>query len=153
VLAGGSTPHNVYQVLKKSNQKWQYWHIYFGDERCLPADDPERNSKMARDAWLDHVPIPRDQIHTIPAEMGPNLAAAAYEKIIVNAPVFDLVLLGLGEDGHTASLFPVNEWGENSDAENVLPVINSQKSPAERVSLSANRLSKAKCVIFMPRFN
>jgi 6-phosphogluconolactonase len=149
VLAGGNTPREFYQTLTKTNQQWQRWHIYFSDERCLPANDPERNSKMAKDMWLDHVPIPRDQIHIIPAEVGAKSAATSYKKTIVNVPVFDLVLLGLGEDGHIASLFPGNELGESRDAESVLPVLNSPKSPAERVSLSANRLSQAKRVIFM----
>ena len=104
---------------------------------------------MAKDVWLDHVPIPPGQIHIIPAEIGPKQAAVCYDKTIANAPFFDLVLLGLGEDGHTASLFPGKEWGECKDARSVLPVFDSPKPPAERVSLSANCLSQAKRVIFM----
>ena len=148
-LAGGNTPREVYRLLIKSNQQWQQWHIYFGDERCLPEDNQERNSKMAIDAWLAHVPIPSDQIHIIPSEIGAGDAASAYSDTIANAPIFDLVLLGLGDDGHTASLFPGNLWGDSSDAKDVLPVYNSPKPPAERVSLSVNRLSRSKRVVFM----
>ena len=128
---------------------WAAWHIYFGDERCLPAADPERNSTMARDAWLDHVPVPKKQVYAIPAEMGAKAAAAAYSATLQQVGEFDLVLLGLGEDGHTASLFPGNDWGQEADSPVALPVFDAPKAPAERVSLSAWRLSQAKQVLFL----
>jgi 6-phosphogluconolactonase len=70
VLAGGSTPKMTYQLLRESQSDWRHWHIYYGDERCLPVDESERNSVMAWQAWLAHVAIPATQIHSIPAELG-----------------------------------------------------------------------------------
>jgi 6-phosphogluconolactonase len=110
VLAGGNTPRNIYRALCDADTDWSAWHVYFGDERCLPADDPERNSHMARSAWLDHVAIPSQQIHPIPGELGPETAADSYARELAEVGEFDLVLLGLGEDGHTASLFPGGAW-------------------------------------------
>lgn len=149
VLAGGSTPRAVYQSLRDLPTRWDAWHVYFGDERVLPADDPERNSTMAAAAWLDHVPIPAAQIHVIPAERGLNDAVAAYRALLAGVGTFDLVLLGLGEDGHTASLFPGHAWGAGADAPDVLAVEDAPKPPPRRVSLSAQRLSRARQVLFL----
>lgn len=149
VLAGGNSPRQVYELLRANNADWLNWHVYFGDERCLPPQDTERNSRMASEAWLDHVAIPRNQIHTIPAELGPQQAAAAYAKILETAGEFDMVLLGLGEDGHTASLFPGHDWGIEQDAPPVLAVFDSPKPPPNRVSLSAVRLGQAHEVMFL----
>lgn len=149
VLAGGSTPRALYKRLCALKTDWTAWHIYFGDERCLPATDPGRNSTMARDAWLDHVPVPQKQVYAIPVEMGAKAAAAAYSATLKQVGEFDLVLLGLGEDGHTASLFPGNDWGQEVDSPVALPVFDAPKTPAERVSLSAWRLSQAKQVLFL----
>ena len=149
VLAGGHTPRALYERLRDLKTNWEAWHIYFGDERCLPAVDPGRNSAMARDTWLDHVPVPQKQIYAIPAEMGAKEAAAAYSATLQQVGEFDLVLLGLGEDGHTASLFPGNNWGQEADSPAALPVFDAPKAPSERVSLSAWRLSQAKQVLFL----
>ncbi len=149
VLAGGSTPKRVYQALSRQVQDWPSWHIWFGDERCLPRDDPDRNSRMAADAWLDHVPIPARNLHIIPAELGATAAAEAYARELIGRETFDLVLLGLGQDGHTASLFPARPWGMASDAPATLAVLDAAKPPPERVTLSARRLSQAGCVIFL----
>lgn len=149
VLSGGSTPRPLYEQLRHLKTNWNFWHIYFSDERCLPANDPERNSVMAKEAWLDHVPIPPRQVHLIPAEMGPEAAAQAYSGILRQVAMFDLALLGLGEDGHTASLFKGHEWGWDEGSPSALPVFDSPKPPSERVSLSAWRLSRTKQVIFM----
>ncbi len=149
VLAGGNTPRRIYQALVQSGADWPRWHVYFGDERCAPPADPERNSRMAADAWLDHVPIPRGQVHPIPAELGAAAAAAAYAQTLAGVADFDLVLLGLGEDGHTASLFPGQDWGTGADAPDVLPVFGAPKPPPQRVSLSVRRLAAAREVIFL----
>ncbi len=149
VLAGGNTPRGVYRLLRKQSADWSRWNVYFGDERCLPAGDAGRNSKMAADEWLDHVPIPKDQVHPIPAELGATAAALAYAETLRNVSEFDLVLLGLGDDGHTASLFPGHDWGTSTDAPAVLAVFNAPKPPPERVSLSAARLSRAREVLFL----
>ena len=149
VLAGGNTPRGVYRLLRAEDAGWSHWHVYFGDERCLPADDPERNSKMARDAWLDHVPIPPNQLQVIPAELGAAAAAARYAQVLRGVAEFDLVLLGIGDDGHTASLFPEHDWGAEADAPDVLAIVDAPKPPPQRVSLSAARLSRAREVLFL----
>jgi 6-phosphogluconolactonase len=149
VLAGGRTPLEVYRRLVDANTEWARWTIFFGDERCLPRDDPDRNSRMAIEAWLAHVPVPHDRIHPIPAELGAQAAAASYAGILAGVGDFDLVLLGLGEDGHTASLFPAHDWGASPDAPDALAVFDAPKPPAERVSLSANRLGRARDVLYL----
>lgn len=149
VLAGGTTPKMIYQRLRDIATDWSAWHIYFGDERCLPENDVERNSVMAYDALLQHVAIPKEQIYIIPAELGADAAAQAYTCKIESIFLFDLVLLGLGEDGHTASLFPGQDWGIAPDSPAVLAVHGAPKSPSERVSLSARRLSAAEQVLFL----
>ena len=149
VLAGGNTPRGVYRLLREQSADWSRWNVYFGDERCLPADSAERNSTMAADEWLDHVPIPKSQLHPIPAERGPTAAALAYADTLRSVGEFDLVLLGLGDDGHTASLFPGHDYGTALDGPTVLAVFNAPKPPPERVSLSAARLSRAREVLFL----
>ncbi|MES1982460.1 MAG: 6-phosphogluconolactonase [Pseudomonadota bacterium] len=149
VLAGGTTPHKIYQLLRTADTDWSAWHVYYGDESCLPPDHAERNSRMAALAWLDHVAIPPAQIHPIPAEKGAEAAAAAYIKTLDGIALFDLVLLGLGEDGHTASLFPAHDMGDAPDAPAVIAVHDAPKPPPQRVSLSAWRLSAARQVIFL----
>jgi 6-phosphogluconolactonase len=149
VLAGGNTPRRIYESLRLADTGWSAWHVYFGDERCLPADHPERNSRMTGVVWLDHVGIPAAQIHVIEAERGAELAAYCYAKIVERIEQFDLVVLGLGEDGHTASLFPHHDPGNTPDAPAALAVHDAPKPPSERVSLSANRLSAARQVMFL----
>lgn len=129
VLAGGNTPRSVYQTLRTAHTDWSAWHIYFGDERCLAADDPERNSAMARNLWLDHVAIPAKQIRMIQGELGPEAAAANYALDLAKVEKFDLVLLGLGEDGHTASLFPGKDWGKRKMRLRYLLSMMRQKCP------------------------
>lgn len=148
-LAGGTTPRHVYELLRTTTTDWGKWQVYFGDERCLPADHPERNSRMAAGAWLNHVSIPASQIHIIPAEQGAEAAASAYAETLSNVDMFDLVILGLGEDGHTASLFPHHEWGTAPDAPATLAVYGSPKPPPERVSLTARRLSQTRQLMFL----
>lgn len=149
VLAGGTTPRAVYQTLRELDTDWASWHLYFGDERVLPADHPDRNSKMAQDAWLAHVPIPTHQIHPMPTEQGLQAAGAAYAQLLSDVTEFDLVLLGLGEDGHTASLFPDHDLGAAADSPDVLLVRDAPKPPPERLSLSANRLARTRQVLFL----
>ena len=136
VLAGGSTPGRTYQLLAATEQEWMSWEIFWGDERCLPAAAPERNSRLAQELWLQRVAIPPTQIHPIAAELGAEEASVLYGKVIADRQPFDLVLLGMGEDGHTASLFP-------GAAENCAPVIavhDAPKPPARRVSLNFQTL-------------
>jgi 6-phosphogluconolactonase len=149
VLSGGETPRAIYAALSKAVADWSAWHIYFGDERCAPVDDPERNSRMAGDAWLEHVTIPPGQIFAMPAELGATAAAPTYAASLHGIGEFDLVLLGLGEDGHVASLFPGHDWGTGAAAADALAVFDAPKPPPERVSLSANRLSQSREVLFL----
>lgn len=146
VLAGGSTPKQTYHLLKEMDCDWAHWHIYYGDERCLPENDAERNSVMASGAWLDQVAIPSQQIYAIPAHLGAKVAAHQYTDIVKKALPFDMVLLGMGEDGHTASLFPGQQHPEE---ELVHAVFNTPKPPPERVSLSANALSHTQELLFL----
>ena len=146
VLAGGSTPEKVYALLANSTADWPLWHIYYGDERCLPEQHQDRNSLMASRVLLEKVAIPSSQIYTIPAELGPEQAAERYGKIVADALPFDLVLLGMGEDGHTASLFPGHQHQLDELAH---AVYNSPKPPPERVSMSAKALSDTHQLAFL----
>ncbi|MBS0192830.1 MAG: 6-phosphogluconolactonase [Proteobacteria bacterium] len=154
VLAGGNTPRAAYALLRDADfhavrPDWSRWQVWFGDERCAPVDDPQRNSAMARSAWLDQVPIAPQNRHPIPAERGAMAAAADYANALRGIGDFDLVLLGLGEDGHTTSLFPGHDWGIGTDAPDALAVFDAPKPPPQRVSMSAARLSRAREVIFL----
>jgi len=146
-LAGGETPRRCYQKLREFAIDWKHVHVYFGDERCLPNGDAQRNDSMVRESLLDHVAIPTTNIHNIPAELGAREAAAMYASLLGNIAPLDLVLLGMGEDGHTASLFPDNPATESAAA--VVPVFDAPKPPAERVSLGLNSLNAARQKIFL----
>jgi 6-phosphogluconolactonase len=115
VLSGGSTPKALYALLAgpscASRVDWSRTHVFWGDERCVPPTDAGSNFRMAREALLDHVPLPAEQIHRMRGEDDPARAAAAYEATLRGTfsdgvARFDLVLLGMGDNGHTASLFP-----------------------------------------------
>ena len=146
VLAGGSTPKIVYTLLKNIKTDWHKWHVYFGDERCLDSGHQDRNSTMAFEAWLNHIDIPVQNIHAIPAELGPVEGAYLYNQTLSQVGDFDLVLLGLGEDAHTASLFPGRSWDNNLDA---LAIFDAPKPPPLRISMSPARLSRSKSVLFL----
>lgn len=146
VLAGGRTPLASYNLLVGAPADWDRWHIFWGDERCLPPNDIGRNSVAAARAFLDRVPIPRDNLHRIAAERGAAAAALDYEATIGGRLPFDLVLLGMGEDGHTASLFP----GQEIPADRlVMPVYNSPKPPPERVSLTPLALADCRELLIL----
>jgi len=143
VTAGGTTPQKCYELLAQQTADWQNWHIYMGDERCLPVDDKDRNSVALSQAWLFFGKIPSQNIHFIPTELGSDLAAKSYAQLIQSIDQFDVVLLGMGEDGHTASLFPGHHYPQN---QSVVIETHSPKPPSERVSLSYEKLSQAKVV-------
>lgn len=115
-LSGGATPQETYRRLAEpglaTQVSWRNVHLFWGDERCVPPDHPESNYRMARKSLIQKVPIPQTNVHRIQGELDPDLAAEAYEDELrsifgsVERPRFDLILLGLGNDGHTASLFP-----------------------------------------------
>ncbi|MDP1644569.1 MAG: 6-phosphogluconolactonase [Thiobacillus sp.] len=149
VLAGGSTPLALYRALADRNAGDARWRVWYGDERCLPADHPERNSVMVEAAWLSASRIPPENRRPIPAELGVIEAAARYAGWLKDVADFDVVLLGMGEDGHTASLFPGHDWGSAPDSADVLAVHAVPKSPPERVSLSVARLNRSRRVWFV----
>jgi len=146
VLAGGDTPRLLYRRLADRCADFTGWHLWFGDERCLPAGDPQRNDSMVGESWIRHVTVP-PQLHPIPVELGVEQAAIQYQAQLEPVARFDLVLLGLGEDGHTASLFP-GYWHPH-EQRSVVPVHQAPKPPAERVSLSSRRLSQSDEVLFL----
>ncbi len=146
VLAGGGTPERCYRLLAQANADWSHWHIYFGDERCLPPNHPERNSRMAHLAFTGQVAIPEAQIHPIPAERGNRQGAQAYQNLIRAALPFDMVLLGIGEDGHTASLFPGHSHPPQAL---VTAVEDAPKPPPQRVSLNYSALRRSRRLIFL----
>src|SRR5215217_5660508 len=115
-LSGGSTPRRTHELLAatplRDEISWPALHVFWGDERCVPPDDKDSNYRMAEETLLARVPIPREQIHRTPTEAGAPVAVAAhYERTLRNVfrlevedvPAFDLILLGMGSDGHTAS--------------------------------------------------
>jgi 6-phosphogluconolactonase len=146
VLSGGTTPVNVYKLLANEQVDFEKWHIYFGDERCFPLNHLERNSNVAESTWLSKVNILKSNIFIIPAELGNTEGALAYEKILDKNKPFDLVMLGLGDDGHIASLFPTHQW---DNSKQVISVSNAPKSPSDRISLTPSRLSNTEEVLFL----
>lgn len=149
VLAGGSTPRAVYEAAASFTTDWRRWEFYFGDERCVPRGHAERNDRMAHEAWLDRIAIAPEQVHPIPAELGPEAGAARYAAALEGVGPFDLVLVGCGSDGHTASLFPGRPLGAEPEAPDALPVRDSPKPPPERVTLSAARLARTRAMLLL----
>lgn len=140
-LPGGSTPARCFNYLSQQNIDWQRVHWYLGDERCLPVGHAERNDVMVHQHLWSKIQATPQTIHTIPAELGAEIAAAEYASVI-NGVTLDIALLGMGEDGHTASLFPGNIALENQYS--VAPVFNAPKPPANRVSLGITTLHRAR---------
>jgi 6-phosphogluconolactonase len=112
VLSGGKTPRRLYELLSAAGLPWRRTHIFWGDERCVPRDDAASNYRLARESLLSRAPIPAENVHAMPCDPAdPAAGAAAYEAELHAffggaEATFDLVLLGVGDDGHTASLFP-----------------------------------------------
>ena len=154
VLTGGGVGTLVLAELARvvPAAAWQHVHAWWGDERFLPAGDPERNETGARAALLDHVPIPPDQVHPMPADRGQGLAdaARAYADELARhsadgiLPAFDVLLLGMGPDGHVASLFPDNA-ALDADGTTV-GIDDSPKPPPRRISLTLGAIRSARAV-------
>jgi len=138
-LPGGNTPALCFKYLAKKNLPWNKIHWYPGDERCYPVGHHDRNDVMLQNNLWAH--ISETNIHKIPAELGAETGAEEYRTLIDTINNFDIAFLGMGEDGHTASLFPGNEALQ--DIRSVVPVHLSPKPPSERISLSKNTLQKA----------
>lgn len=139
VLPGGETPKTCLQYLAEKNIRWEKCHWYLGDERCYGKNHPERNDVMLQKNFWSH--IGNTNIHIIPAELGAEQGASVYRTIIDATDRIDIAFLGMGEDGHTASLFPGNQ--ALKDERSVVPVFEAPKPPAERVSLGMQTLLKA----------
>jgi 6-phosphogluconolactonase len=156
-LSGGSSPQGLYKLLTanpfKNQIPWKNTFIFWGDERFVPRDDPENNARMAHKVLLNHVPVPSDQIFPIPTAGKPEDAAANYASTLISVfgendfPQFDLILLGLGENGHTASLFPstsvLNEkirWTGS---------IYLEEKEQHRITLTAPVINHAKNIVFL----
>jgi len=164
VLTGGSTPRPLYELLAGRASEalpWEQTRLFWGDERWVPPDHEESNYGMARDAMIDHVGVPEDQVHPMPTtdHDDPQDAAAAYANTLRRfaderpdaAPLFDLVLLGLGADGHVASLFPEDRpWEATGGREWVrAPYGPPRHAPRRRLTLTLDALAEAQDTLFL----
>jgi 6-phosphogluconolactonase len=153
-LSGGSTPKPLYEAIATQNLPWDKIHVFWGDERYVPPDSPDSNQQMARLAWLDRVDIPAENIHPMPTdEPDPADAARKYEAHLGEFfhlqpgefPVLDLNLLGMGDDGHTASLFPHTDALHVRDR--LITVGNKDGQP--RITFTVPTIDRARCVMFV----
>jgi 6-phosphogluconolactonase len=156
-LNGGGTPEGLFQLLAgefREKVDWPKVHVFWGDERSVPSNDPGSSYGQARNLLLRHVPIPEANVHPINGALRPAEAAVAYSALLkefasapLDWPRFDLVYLGMGEDGHTASLFP----GSSLDATEPVAAVTAQYQdrPAERVTLTPLVFNTARMVVFM----
>jgi 6-phosphogluconolactonase len=155
-LAGGETPKSLYQLLAgeyRERVPWNRVHFFWGDERWVPHDSPKSNYRMAREAMLDPLGIPAANIHPIPTDLpDPEAAARAYEEELrlhfrTPMPSFDILLLGMGDDGHTASLFP--GIAELAERKRVAVVTRSPVEPATRITLTFPALEGSRRTLFL----
>jgi 6-phosphogluconolactonase len=153
-LSGGSTPKPLYEALATQSLPWEKIHIFWGDERYVPATHPDSNQLMARQAWLDKIPIPASNIHPMNTIAGDPVADAQLHEAELQQffqtqpgeiPVFDLILLGMGDDGHTASLFPHTEALTVRDR--LVTVGNKDGQP--RLTFTVPLINHARCVMFV----
>jgi 6-phosphogluconolactonase len=156
LLCGGETPRRAYELLGqeplRSRIPWQRVHLFWGDERCVAATDPASNALMVRRVLLERVPIPEEQIHPIACGTDPEVAAARYEALVrahfpQGGARFDLALLGLGEDGHTASLFP--DSPSLDEQERWVAATRKEGEEIMRISLTPPALNQAHLVLFL----
>ena len=155
-LSGGNTPRRLYEILANTSIRerihWESVHVFWGDERCVPADNPRSNTRMARKILLDQVPVPANQIHPIQGDLSPALAATQYETELRDffgdqPPVLDLVLLGLGANAHTASLFP--HTSVLDEKKHWVKEVYVAEQSMYRVTLTAPLINQASEVIFL----
>jgi 6-phosphogluconolactonase len=145
VLAGGTTPQRCYELLSQMYVPWGRVSILFSDERCVPPDHPDSNYRMAREALLDRVAP--GTVHRMPAELGPDEGAGLYAHVVAAVAPLDLVVLGVGEDGHTASLFPGHPALKAPGL--AVGIHDSPKPPPQRVTLTLTALQSARRVIIL----
>jgi len=144
-LSGGHTPRRVYEELATLPVRWDRVAVFFGDERCVPPDDPDSNFRMAKEALFDRVGAPL--VHRIPAERTDlESVAAEYARELPEA--FDVLVLGMGEDGHTASLFPGHDWSRPPGAK-VIVVSGAPKPPPCRLSVTPEVIWSARARLIL----
>lgn len=156
-LSGGSTPKNIFEYLAAHHHntiRWNKVKFFWGDERCVPPNDPESNYKMADDALLSRLQIPDSNIYRIKGENNPHNEAKEYSEIVVkqllhinNIPKFDLIMLGLGEDGHTASIFPNQK--ELLHSEKIYATAVHPESGQKRITLTGTAINNASTIVFI----
>lgn len=155
-LSGGNTPGMLYALLAttpySSQINWKKVFVFWGDERCVPHNDKNNNSFNAKKALLDNVPIPKENIFAVPVELPPAKAAAQYEKTIkkffkTDPPQFDLILLGMGDNGHTASLFPHTAIIKEETA--LVKEVFVAEVNMWRISFTARLINNAKHILFL----
>ena len=152
-LAGGSTPKAAYALLAspafRDRVAWSNTRVFFGDERCVPPDDDRSNYHMAAHAFLNSVPIPPENIHRMRGEDDPPTAARAYaaelQATLGDTPTFDLMLLGMGPDGHTASLFPGSD--PTTDDEALVRAVYVDKLESHRLTLTPRVINASRCIV------
>jgi len=155
-LSGGSTPKVVFDYMAEhyKDVDWSTVHLYWGDERCVPPTDNESNYKMTVEHLLSKINIPKDNIHRVHGEDVPELEAGRYGKVLEEElpianyiPQFDLVILGLGDDGHTASIFPheIDLWGSKNTCEVAIHPDSGQR----RITITGKLINNAKTVAFL----
>ncbi|BBD61114.1 6-phosphogluconolactonase [Nostoc sp. HK-01] len=153
-LSGGSTPKPLYEAIAAKDLPWDKIHVFWGDERYVPPDHPDSNELMARRAWLDRVDIPAANIHAMPTlDADPALSAAKHEQDLQEFfhtapgefPALDVILLGMGDDAHTASLFPHTDALKVSDR--LITVGNKDGNP--RITFTYPFINAARSVIFV----
>lgn len=160
-LAGGTTPRTLYQLLAgeyRDQIPWSRVHLFWGDERCVPPDHPDSNFAMVDEALISKVPLPPENVHRIPTEKPVETVAEAYEQTLreffqpapaTSFPAFDLILLGMGEDGHTASLFPDGSALEERERWVAPALAPPTYSSRQRITLTLPVLNRANDVFFL----
>jgi 6-phosphogluconolactonase len=154
-LSGGSTPQMAYEILAAKDTSrqldWSKIHLFWGDERCVPPEHPESNFRMANEVLLKHLPIPDTNIHRMEGENDPHLAAVNYQVILENifgaTPRFDLICLGMGADGHTASLFPGQL--DTQEIETWTAANYVEKVQSWRLTLTPAVINQARNIVFL----
>lgn len=150
-LAGGSTPKRAYELLAGIEGSWKHVHLWLGDERCVPSDHPDANARMVRESLYADARAEPPRLHEVPAPEVPEDAAWLYGLQVreqVPGAIFDIVLLGMGPDGHTCSLFPGHPVLEVTRAL-VAPVRESPKPPSERVTLTLPVVRRARFTLLL----
>jgi 6-phosphogluconolactonase len=159
-LSGGSTPKALFKLLADDAHQhtlaraWASTHVFWTDERCVPPLDPQSNYRMAHETLLSRVPVPAQHVHRMRGEDEPERASVEYASLLERefeerVPVFDLILLGMGADAHTASIFPHSPLLKDSSGDQTVAAIYVEKLSAYRLTLTLRVLNRARHIIFL----